>query len=221
MALNIFDAEDAPRPRDKSRFAADIVGRLKGGFMIGTRPVASETWLFTTDDEDVSTELIGLYGGEVEVLDVERGDDHRLITEVSEIKVTLDSPGDLVTRMVQFGPKGPIHTCDGQVFLDGDDKGEPCGCPSSYQDRKALSKSGRGPSPEIRFRLKLVDNPELGYFVYRTSSWTLVADLPQIEKELAAVGSELINLTLRLERVEYTTKAGRDVSYVRPVVEVG
>ena len=124
--------------------------------------------------------------------------------------------------MAQYGQAGPIHVCDGAYFTDGhpedDAIGEPCGCPRELSVRKEKAKAGTGPKPDIKLRLRLADAPDLGQFLYGTSSWTLVADLDEIERSLQGEGP--FAATLELVLVEYTTKGGRDVSYHRPEIKV-
>jgi len=48
----------------------------------------------------------------------------------------------------------------------------------------------------------------------------LAGEVNAAEEALAAAGGEAEGL-LRLELVEYTTKAGRNVSYTKPIIEVG
>lgn len=221
MSLRIFETDESARaPKRVSYDTPDF--RLKGGIQVNNRPQALSTWAFSTDENKTAESLSGLFGGEIEVLDVDKGDDRQIVSETNSVDVLISGPKALTTQMVLYGLKGPIHRCDGMYSLMDDDKGEPCGCPADFQARKELSRSGKGPSPEIKLRFQLADQPELGMGLYRTGSWTLVRDLPDIEEELeqrAAESDEPIRATLRLEYVSFTTKTGRNVEYYRPVVE--
>ncbi|QUH01432.1 hypothetical protein HUO13_11980 [Saccharopolyspora erythraea] len=220
MSLRIFetDPEAAAKKRTGPSFTPDF--RLRGGLVANGQPVALSTWAFTTEDPTIAPTFAEKFGGEVEVLDVEKGDDQRIVTETASVDVLIDGPKSLSTVMVLYGMNGPIHKCDGMYSLLEDEEGEPCGCPAGFAERKALAKKGRGPSPEIKLTFQLADAPDLGIGLYRTGSWSLVRDLPEIERELEArAGDTPIRARLKLVLVEFTTKAGMDVSYHRPVVE--
>lgn len=222
MSLRIFETDPDARPKKRVNYDTPDF-RLKGGLMVNGQPQALSTWAFSTDESATSSYFAETYGGEVEVLDVEKGDDQLVVTETSSVEVLITSAKSLTTVMVLYGMNGPIHKCDGAYSLLEDEEGEPCGCPAAFAERKALARKGRGPSPEIKLRFQLADNPELGTGLYRTGSWTLVKDIPQLEDDLAAHfahSDEPIAATLRLEHVEFTTKAGMDVSFYRPVIDL-
>lgn len=224
MSLRVFETDPDAKPRKRDSYGADITFNLKSGIQENNTPRALDEWGFTTDDPAVIKTLAKMYGGEIEELDVEKGDDLRVLSETKTLDVLVADAGALRSKMILFGIGGPIHVCDGVYFLEGEDKGQECGCPSSMADRKALAKKRRGPSPSIELKFLLADNPELGFGRFRTGSWSLVNDLPDIEDALTehaekADGAPIL-VRLTLERVEYTTKMGRDVSYVRPVIDV-
>jgi hypothetical protein len=62
--------------------------------------------------------------------------------------------------------------------------------------------------------------PDLGLWRFNSASWQLAGEVNAAEEALAAAGGEAEGV-LRLELVEYTTKAGRNVSYTKPIIEVG
>lgn len=222
MSLRIFETDPDARPKKRTNYEAPDF-RLKGGLMVNGQPQALDTWAFTTDEPATATYLSETYGGEIEVLDVEKGDDQQIVSTSTSVEILITSAKALTTTMVLYGMNGPIHKCDGAYSLLEDEEGEPCGCPASFAERKALARKGRGPSPEIKLRFQLADNPELGTGLYRTGSWTLVKDIPDLEDEIAghfAHSDEPIRATLKLVLVEFTTKAGMDVKFYRPVVEL-
>lgn len=53
-----------------------------------------------------------------------------------------------------------------------------------------------------------------------STSWELAAELPALTAVLDAVAVPAVG-ALRYELVEFTTRSGIDVSYRRPVVEIG
>lgn len=220
MSLRIFETDETARAPKRVQYDTPDF-RLKGGLLVNGRPQALSTWAFSTDEKRTAETLADQFGGEIEVLDVEKGDDHQIVTEVASIDVLFEGPKALSSVMVLYGlDRKPIHRCDGMYSLLEDDKGEPCGCPAEFRARKNLAEKGRGPKPEIKLTFQLLDNPELGIGLYRTGSWTLVRDLPEIEEELERrSGNGPVSARLKLVHVEFETKAGMNVSYYRPVVE--
>lgn len=222
MSLRIFETDPDARPKRRTAtFNPDF--RLRGGIVANGNPQALDTWAFTTDDPTIVSEFAERFGGEVEVLDVEKGDDQRVISETASLDILIEGPKALSSVMVLYGMNGPIHKCDGMYSLLEDEEGDPCGCPASFQERKALARKGRGPGPEIRLTFQLADAPHLGVGQYRTGSWSLARDIPDVEDQLARLAEEangeMIRARLKLEHVEFTTKAGMDVSFHRPVIE--
>ncbi len=222
MALRIFETDPDAAPKPRNPFMDDVVGKFKGGKLMGRRPVALSEWRVVSDDEDVADRVTELFGGEVDVSpDEEARDRYEVLTSAASVEIVIEAAGDLRSRMALYGNNGPIHVCDGAYFVAGhpaeDKVGEPCGCPRSLADRKAEAKAGTGPKPDISLRFRLASDPDLGYFLFTTGSWSLVNDLAEIERGLEAAP---VRAVLRLELVEYTTKKGRDVSYTRPVVEI-
>lgn len=223
--LNIFDLDDAPKPSRGQRFADDLVGRIKGGYVANGAPVASETLIFTSDDHDVIAPLAEKFGGDVEELEVERGDHLRIISDSSSVTLVLDSPKALQSRFALYGQAGLVFATDGNTVTEGETyAGETVGeqwsgRPETLKSWKDRANKGRAPKPDIQLRGKIEGLEDLGYFSYRTSGWSLVSDLPAIEQKLSESG-EPIRVKLSLGKVEFTTKAGDDVKYTRPYIEV-
>lgn len=224
MALRIFETDPDAAPRPRNPFMDDVVGKFKGGKLVGRRPIALSEWRVVSDDEDVADTIAALFGGDVIVSpDEEARDRFEVETTAQYVDVIIEDAAALRSRMALYGNNGPIHVCDGAYFVAGhpveDKVGEACGCPRSLADRKAESKSGTGPKPDISLKFRLSANPDLGYFLFNSGSWSLVNDLADIERALVSVDGPAL-AALSLELVEYTTKKGRDVSYTRPVIDV-
>ncbi|MGO1050758.1 recombination directionality factor [Crossiella sp. CA198] len=217
MSLRIFETDPDAKPRPRNVFMDDIVGRFRGGMLVGRRPVALAEWRVTTDDPDVADRIAELFGGTAEEWDTDRADNRQVMTETAAVSIVIEQADHLRARMVLLGLQGPVHQCDGMYSLADDDRGEPCGCPRSLQERKDKAKSGKGPRPDISLKFRLADDPELGYFLFGSGSWTLVSDLPELENQLAQAGGP-VQADLKITHVAYTTKAGRDVEYHRPEI---
>ncbi|WP_189056036.1 recombination directionality factor [Longimycelium tulufanense] len=217
MSLRIYETDPDAKPRPRNPFVDDVVGRVSAGMMQGRRPVALSTFRFCSDDPAVTDRVAELYGGTPE--DYDENTSH-VITDAVTVDAIVDGPDALRSSLILFGPSGPIHHCDGVEFLEPpEDRGTPCGCPPSLRERKDLARSGRGPKPHIELRFRLHDDPELGYFVLRTSSWSTVAELPAAQDTLEEINGPA-KVRLVMEHVEYTTKAGRAVSYHYPALTV-
>ncbi|MEO6082806.1 MAG: hypothetical protein ABIQ18_06850 [Umezawaea sp.] len=222
MALRIFETDPDAKRKPRNTFLNDVVGKIKGGKLIGRRPVALTEWRFVSDDADVADRVTALFGGEVvESPDPEARDRYDVETTAASVEIVVERAEDLRSRMALYGTAGPIHVCDGAYHVTGhpedEEVGNACGCPRSLADRKAAAKKGTGPKPDITLKFRLAAEPDLGYFVLTTGSWSLVNDLAEIERGLADAP---VRAVLRLELVEYTTKGGKDVSYTRPVIEI-
>jgi len=185
--------------------------------MQGRRPVALSEWRVTTDDPDVSDRIAELFGGTPEEWDTEKSDNIQVLTTTASVPIIIEKADDLRTRMALYGLQGPIHLCDGAYSLADEDRGEPCGCPRSLQERKEKAKAGKGPKPDISLRFRLAADESLGLFLFGTGSWSLVNDLPEIERRLTEADGP-VTADLKLTHVEYTTKSGKDVEYTRPEI---
>jgi len=94
-----------------------------------------------------------------------------------------------------------------------------CVCPSDLAERKEGAKNGTACEPSIQIYFRLADAPELGKFKFFTGSWTMAKELWEAEDALADIDGPAY-ATLTLELVEFTTTAGKHVSYTKPVRDV-
>lgn len=219
MAMRIFETDPDAKPRAR-QFDQDFVGRFRSGRMVGKRPEALNHWRVTTGDPVVAARVEQLLGGTAEEWDTDNEDNLEVLTESAAVRIIVASSDALTSDMRLYGNQGMIHHCDGVEFLSPDeDKGKPCGCPRLLQDRKELAKSGRGPKPSINLVFKLEAAPELGFFRFNSGSWELAKVLHEGVAALDGVEGPAM-VTLTIENVSYTTKAGRDVSYNKPVIKV-
>lgn len=220
------DPENKPTPRES--FKDDTVGRLHSGYMDETgrkpKPVALSEWRFSTGERAVADALAQLFGGtpaENEESTSENFID--VFSSATKVPVIIE-PDGIDADMKQWVNGKLIHHCDGVEFLSPDEKrGQSCGCPALFAERKQAAKDYQGPNPSITVTFRLADDPDLGKFKFVTSSWTLAAVLHEALGDLDRVGQTALAY-LELEYVEYTPTKGpmrnKLVSYTKPVIRV-
>ncbi|WP_328742938.1 hypothetical protein OG436_29545 [Streptomyces caniferus] len=227
----IWETDPEAAPKERPQFSSDFVGRFRSGRLVGKAPESLNEWRVTTGDPVVAAKVAELLGGSPEEWNTDKEDNVEVLTNSSSVEIIIENSAAIDASMKKFGFTGLEHHCDGVVFLTDDDPklvGESCGCPPAFQDRKDRAKSGKGPKPSIDIQFKLADAPELGKFRFNSGAWELVKVLHTIIADVdntggadeAGKGGKAVRATLSIERVEYTTKAGRDVAYNKPVVKV-
>ncbi|MFE7399581.1 hypothetical protein [Streptomyces sp. NPDC057557] len=236
MANNIraiWETDPDAKPKER-QFSTDYVGRFRSGRLVGKQPESLNEWRVTTGDPVVAAKISELLGGVSEEWDTEKEDNLEILTGSASVDIIIESSDSLDASMKLFGMSGLVHHCDGVKYLSPDeDKGEPCGCPAAFQDRKDKAKTGRGPKPSVDLTFKLADAPELGLFRFNSGSWELVKVLHNViadidkaggreyaDDDTVTVKGSAVRATLAIENVSYTTKAGRDVSYNKPAIKV-
>ncbi|PXY20865.1 hypothetical protein [Prauserella muralis] len=219
--LDIFDYDDAPKERTTTQPTSDIVGRIKGGYQEDNRPVASTTLVFTTDDPTVASAIAERFGGEVEELEVDKGDDHRIVSDTSEVELLVHQVSDLRARFAYYGQGGLVYATDGRKIVEGKDfTGATVGedwrqRPESIAEWKKDAQAGRAPKPDIKLRAQLAAMPELGTLQYSTSGWSLVSSLSAIERELTEAlekadgGPASVTLTFDEREIKKGPNTGR------------
>ncbi|MGW3229404.1 recombination directionality factor [Kitasatospora sp. NPDC001095] len=219
MAMRIFETDPDAKPA--GTFSDDTVGRFHSGKQDEEGvPVALNEWRVSTGDPEVASAVSQLFGGTPEETETDKENYIVVDTSTAKVKVIIDGASAISSDLKLWNGSNLIHHCDGVEFLSPEDEaGTPCGCPPLMVDRKAKAKVKRGPSPSISVMFRIADDPDLGIFRFQTGSWKLAEVLHEIENQLDRIGSEAL-CSLELERVEYTTKNGRDVSYVKPVIRV-
>jgi hypothetical protein len=218
MAMRIFETD--PEAKPKPRFTDDTVGRFHSGRSVNNVPESLSEWRITTGDPEVSAAVAQLFGGTPEETDSTSENYIEVLSDANKVLIVLDGPGAITSDMKLWNRSQLVHHCDGVEFLSPEtDAGRPCGCPALFAERKAAAKAFRGPSPSINIQFRLADDYDLGLFRFQSGAWTLAEVLHEVENALARVQGEAL-AELSLELVEYTTKAGRNVSYRKPVVKV-
>lgn len=186
------------------------------------RPQTLDAWRVTTDDADVAARVAGFLGGEPQTNEgaEEASSAYEVLTSRESVRIVLDGPDAVAAYLVFRGSKGIIQKCDGVEFLSPEEKkGQPCGCPPLFEDRKLAARDGRGLTPSVDITFQIAAAPELGLFHFETGSWLMAAQLSDLMDELERVDGPTV-CDLAIELVSYTTKAGRDVCYRKPVVTV-
>lgn len=222
MANNIgriWETDPSSKPRER-QFSSDFVGRFRSGRLVGKTPEALSEWRVTSGDPVVADKIAALMGGEPGEWETDKEDNLEILTDSASVEIIIESSAAVDASMKLFGMSGLVHHCDGVEYLSPDeDKGEKCGCPPLLQERKDKARAGRGPKPSIDVVFKLAAEPELGLFRFNSGSWELVKVLHTIIRDIDEHDGPVL-ATLSIENVSYTTKAGRDVSYNKPVVTV-
>lgn len=217
----LWDKDPESRPKKRESFADDIVGRFRSGRLVGKMPESLNAWRVTTGDPVVAAEIATRFGGEPAEWDTDKEDSTEILTDAASVPIIIASSAALDASMKLFGNSGLIHHCDGFEYLSPEEeKGDPCGCPETMSERKDKAKSGRGPKPSIDLTFRLADNPDLGIFRFNSGSWSLVDVLADVIGDIEAYDGAPVRANLAIEHVAYTTKAGRDVAYNKPVIKV-
>ncbi|MFI7069532.1 recombination directionality factor [Micromonospora sediminicola] len=221
MGLRIWETDPEAEPKPRQSFAGDLVGRFRSGYQVNGRPASLEKWRVTTGDPAVADEIRRLMGGERPQSWETSGEDNlEVFTDSPKVKIRLDGPKAIRQEMILWGRNGAIRKCDGVEQTMDEDKGKPCECPASYQDRKDAAKSGRGCAPSITVYFTLADAPELGRFRFNSGSWSLVRDIITTESALEKIDGPAY-AWLGLEVVTYEPKGGgAKRSFTKPIIDV-
>jgi hypothetical protein len=221
LGLRIFpEHEDAPARRP---FADDIVGRLRSGYQIGGRPAALTEWRVTTGDPDVAAFIASHYGGDPQEWEATGEDNLEVFTNAPSLDVILDGPEALHESLVLWGRNGkPIYRTDGVTKDDGSPDPD---ASLTLAERKERARQGIGPVPDIRVDVRLADDPDLGVFEFRSSSWSFASDLDYNNVEADLIDADgPVKATLALEPVSFIAKggprAGQTVSYTKPTLRL-
>ncbi|MFD0276192.1 hypothetical protein ACFVHB_20125 [Kitasatospora sp. NPDC127111] len=223
--LRLWDTDPDAKPKPRASFADDVVGRFRSGRMVGRTPESLDEWRVTSGDPVVAARIAALYGGTPKEWATEGEDTLEVLTDTPSVDIIIDGASAITSDMRLYGQFGSelIHHCDGVEFLDDERRGQPCGCPESFQARKAEAKIGRAPKPNVVTNFRLLDDPDLGLFRFRSGAWDLAATLHEVLEALDQVGGPA-RATLTLEPVEFKIKKGPKkgtiVNYTRPVIKV-
>ncbi|MFJ9616694.1 recombination directionality factor [Streptomyces noursei] len=222
MALRIFDTDPDARPKPRQSFNDEYAARFYMGRQVDNQPEALSEWRVMTADREVGQAIAQLVGGRPVETDSSADKFIEILTTSARILVVLDGPGAITSDMKLWNRGKLVHHCDGVDFLSHADEkrvGTACGCPTLFAERKQAARDYMGPAPSINVRFRLADDPDLGQCHFQTTSWTLAEVLHEHDEALTRIGGEAL-CELSIEAVEYTTKKGRNVSYLKPVLRV-
>jgi len=220
MAVRIFETDPDSKPKPRPQFSDDYAFRFRSGMSVDGKPLSLGEWRVTTGDKVVADSVARKFGGSVEEWETTKEDFLQVLTATDKVQIIIDGPGAIRDRLILWGRQGPIHECDGVYFLSPEeDAGTACGCPSLLAERKAWARSGRGPQPNTTVTFRLADDYDLGKGSFTSTSWDLLTVLHEVRNSLESIGGEVL-CELSLELVKYTTKAGRNVEYRKPVIKV-
>lgn len=224
MAVRIFETDPDAKPKRKTFVKQEIDFYFRSGMSVydpekkKNLPVSLPEWRVTAAEPDTANAIAQLFGGTPEEWDTPKDDAMQVLTTASTVQIVLSGASAIDDRLIQWGRKGPIHECDGVTSLMDRDFGQPCGCPEFLQQRKADARDEVGPAPHIKVTFRLAEDYNLGVGQFVSTSWDLLVSLStDLTNELNEYDGEVL-CELALELVEYTTKAGRFVSYRKPVI---
>jgi hypothetical protein len=211
--LKIFGDDPANLPKPRASFD-DVVGRFRSGYTVDGEPAPLTTWRVTTADTDVANAVADLLSGSVPAVDEEaKGDDNiEVFTDVADVDVIIEGPWGLRQRMVYFREGELVYASDGEFILDEHNKPTDERDPDAaltFKERKAKAEAGDGPAPDIDFYFRLADAPELGLFLFKTTSFSVAYDLAlnRTSERLAEIGGQT-TATLKLKPVAFTSRTG-------------
>tara|TARA_R110000803_G_scaffold62972_2_gene123443 strand:+ start:2320 stop:3045 length:726 start_codon:yes stop_codon:yes gene_type:complete len=216
------------------KFSSDYTFRVRTGQVANGRPMSLKNIRFTTGDNEVADSVATLYGGKRQEWETKSEEIYEVLSEVPSISIILET---ISSEYVLWGrANAPIRTCNGQT--QADDKQSPCACATMVDDLagwKAAAKQGTACAPTVKLTFALAENPDIGLGRFQSSSWGLAMGDPDwkkdkltdgeiwqppisdLETQLAEYGGRAM-ATLAIVPVDYETKAGRNVSYSKPVL---
>ncbi|MGW6754544.1 hypothetical protein [Streptomyces sp. NPDC055006] len=220
MDQSIF--ADPEREAREAEFARpEYAFQLRTGMQRNKKPVSLAKWRALAAGEDTAKGIAELLGGKPTLEFPEKEHDFEILTEADKLEIVLSGADAIEDKFVQWGAQGlPIHECDGVLSLMKDDRGEPCGCSGTLKQRKAKSRSGKGPGPNVVVTFRLAGlGYELGMGLWRATSWQFAETVFAVKNALDAVDGEAL-AELEIVQCEFTDGDGELVKYKKPVITV-
>lgn len=211
------------------------LGRLRIGQLIPSstpgkmRPVALDTFRFTTDTRHTADAIADLYGGNV----VRWNNEWEVITGRDVIEVVVPPRDQVITQWYEmWSAAGCQRRCDSQREVKS---GGPCLCPHAEdatdpeevlaaaleRDRLAKLNPPQACQRKTRINIAIPDLPGLGVFRLDTGSFYAagqvldIGDLMQAAREQNVLLPAMVRITKREEMVN-----GQKKKYVVPVLQI-
>ncbi|MGW4897211.1 recombination directionality factor [Kitasatospora sp. NPDC004240] len=181
-------------------------------------PDSAPSWVLTIHDRMDAANVCEVLRGSVEPSTSDSAVD--LVIPAGALRVTLDGRDPVSMSMIRRSAGKTVHLCDGQPVLESTGRGATCGCPSSWDARRLQARAGRGPRPQAMVRFRLTDLPDVGVFEFSTTSWDFAE---AVRRELDGVSQEGGSRegVIGIDSVRFPTRAGLEVSYSRPALNLG
>ena len=217
-----------PRERVRQRASqGDTAGRFRSGYQMNDKPHALGEWRVTSGDPEVTDAIQEILGGdEAQEWETKGEDNLEVFTTSDSVEILLDDEDAIDARMVVWPQRGKdkMFVCGGEPF-EVDENRRPFECEEGdYTTRAEHDEQGHVCEPQIKIRFRIADAPDLGYFEFRTGSWSMTSD---IGGEIGALEDALedgdgpVAATLHLEPVEFTNNKGKLIQFTKPVLTVG
>ncbi|AUG87296.1 hypothetical protein HOS59_gp32 [Streptomyces phage Rowa] len=220
MDRSIFD--DPERAEREAKYARpEYAFQLRTGMQVNRKPKSLGKWRVLASGEETAKGIAELLGGSPALKFPEKEHDFEILTDSQALEIVLSGADAIEDKFMQWGPNGlPIHECDGLRSLMPDDKGELCGCTGTLKERKAKSRSGKAPGPNIVVSLRLAGlGYELGMGRWIATSWQFAETVHDLKDALDDVDGEAL-CRLEIEHREFTNEDDELVKYKVPVITV-
>jgi hypothetical protein len=221
MDQSIF--HDPEREEREAKFARpEYAYQFRTGMQNARKkPVSLAKWRVLAAGEDTAKGIAELMGGEPSLKFPEKEHDFEILTTSDAVEIVLSGADAIEDKFMQWGPNGlPVHECDGIRSLMQDDRGELCGCTGTLKERKAKSRAGKAPGPNIVVSFRLAGlGYELGMGRWIATAWQFAETVHDVKDALDDVDGEAL-VRLEIEHREFTTDDGELVKYKVPVLTV-
>ncbi|GAA2085117.1 hypothetical protein GCM10009801_46660 [Streptomyces albiaxialis] len=197
------------------RHSSNISGIFRFGRCVASRLDIKDKWRIEVDSAARALKTIRAIGGTQESSD----NPISVALNTSSVLVLIE-PEWISFDMTLWGPKGLRHHCDGTSIISPKGKqGNPCGCPSTFTERKKRAKLGTGPQVNTVILFNLAAAPEIGLFRFQSPSWRFAESIPGFRSELPETqGSTFCELSI--QPIEFTSSQDRKVTYLAPEIRI-
>ncbi|WP_333731748.1 hypothetical protein [Streptomyces sp. IBSBF 3010] len=220
MDRSIFD--DPEREEREAKYARpEYAYQFRTGMQVNRKPKSLGKWRVLASGEATAKGVAELMGGSPALKFPEKEHDFEILTDAQSVEIVLSGSDAIEDKFMQWGPNGlPIHECDGLRSLMQDDRGELCGCTGTLKERKAKSRAGKAPGPNIVVTFRLAGlGYELGVGRWIATAWQFAETVHDLKDALDDVDGEAL-CRLEIEHREFTNEDDELVKYKVPVITV-